>query len=256
MKKILALLSMIFLAGCATYDDDELAFFMHAVDAGDYVISPADNNFKLMREEQITEESDEPGSTLSATVEESMYFFKIYNTRTYARNVLMANKTGALKGIVIPVEFKDGQIFEPLGTVDIEGRKFTAVNPKRNDIILVAPDGKIAPVLGRRKSENSNIISLSLAEFRPYPKDLRLVNERQEKKETDEPFIGMEIVYKGKVNGLYTIAFKDYNGTGSEPYQITNFTQDHEVIDFENIRFNLISVEPNKIYYSLIENKK
>lgn len=255
MKKIFALLSLILISGCATYGDDDIAFFMHAVDAGEYVISPLDSSFKLMKEEQITEESHEPGSTLSASAGETMYFFKIYNKRLYSRDVLRANMSGALKGIIIPIEFKDGQIFEPLGTVDIEGRKFAVVNPKRNNLILVSPDGKIAPVIGRRIHEGSDTITLSLAEFKPFPKDLKLVPDKETKTETDKPFIGMEIIYKGRVNGLYTIAFKDYNGSGEEPYQYTNFTQDHEIIDFANISFNLITVEPNKIYYSLIENK-
>lgn len=256
MKKIFALLSLILISGCATYGDDDLAFFMHAVDAGEYTLLPIDNSFKLMKEEQITEESDEPGSTLSAMAGEKMYFFRIYNRRLYSRNILRANMSGALKGIVLPIEFKDGQVFESLGNIFIEGRKFSVINPKRGNLILVAPDGKIAPVIGRRIHEGSDTITLSLAEFRPIPKDLRIVADVETKTERDDPFIGMEIVYKGRVKGLYTIAYKDYNGSGQEPYQYTTFTQDHEIIDFANIKFNLITVEPNKIYYSLIENKK
>ena len=256
MKKIFAIISLVLLSACVSAEDDDFIFFKHAVNGGNYTIVPADNSFKLVREEQITEESDEPGSTLSAMSGESMYFFKVYNKRIYSRNVLRANMSGALKGIIVPIEFRDGQILEPLGTVNIKGREFTVVNPKRHNLVLVAKDGTIAPVVGRKKSETSNIMTLNFADFRPFPKGLKLVPDTETKEETDEPFLGMEIVYKGRVNGLYTIAFKDYNGTGTENYQYTTITQDHELIDFGNLKLDLVSLEPNKIYYSLVENKK
>jgi len=257
MKKIFAIMSLILLSACAsTVEDDDFAFFQKAADGSEYMIMPIDNSFKLVREEQITEESDEPGVTLSAKADESMYYFKIYNKRIYSRNILRANMSGSLKGVIVPLEFRDGQVYEPLGTVDINGRVFKVINPKRHNLLLVAEDGTIAPVLGRRKSETSNLITLSFADIRPFPKLLKIVKDTETKEETDEPLVGMEIIYKGRVKGLYTIAFRDFDGSGKEKFLYTTVTQDHELVDFGNIKLNMLSVEPNKIYYSLVENGK
>ena len=255
MKKIFAMFCLVVLSGCVRLGEyNNLGFRDVIVDFDSFEVTPVqDKDYKLVREEEITEEFVKAGEKHAAYVDDTVYYLKIYNVRYYEKPVLKANKSGMLKGVGVPVEVFDDVPYESIGTVTIAKKEYNVIPATGKDVLLVDKKGKINEHIGIRYDEDVNRINLLEYRFRVYPKDLRIETKYDTKKEISAPFYGIEIIYKGKTDSGYRLAFRDYMGTGKEAFQYVDFTQDYEFVDFNNLKLKIISVSPEKLEYVVVK---
>ncbi len=247
MKKIFALFGAVFLlTNCSLFGEEYIEY-------GEFIVSPANNDFQLIKEEEITEEMIEPDERHFVSANETAYFFKKYILKTYERQGFYASSNGMVKGGAYPINLKDETWYEKMGVINIYGTNYTLINPEGKTFLLIAPDGTISPYIARKDKDNEDILKVRHTKLHFYPEDLKIEIRKDIKQEKSNPFIGMEIIFKGRLNGSYAFAFKDFDASGKEEYKYVDFNEAYDIVDFQNVKLKILSVSDNRLEYSLIE---
>ena len=246
MKKIFPVMIALMMTSCVRFGEyNSLGFRDIVIDGpGTYTMSPIDNGYTISGRETITEESYEPKKAVVALKDREVYSLKTYNITNFDKKVFIPNMSGEMKGLGSPIYIDGNKKYEPIGKVSIDGTEYLVIEVGKKDLLLVDNDGVIARNIARRIADNR--LQLLDDRYVPYPSNLRIEGVIERTTRTDDPYDGMEIIFNGKKDGVYIMSFKDFNGSGNEKCQTVEFTEDYEVIDFNNVKVKVISVTPER----------
>ena len=241
MKKIFCFFCVLMISSCVRLSESSPLSF--GLWGRTYSMTPAKYGEILARTEEVTEEEYEEGKSIAVLDGQPIYYFKKYVVTHTERPVWMATSDGILKGMVAPIFIKGDKEYDVVARTVIDGVEYNVINPYKNELIFVDKDGNIYKHVGHKVGENK--FTLTENKFSTYPKNLKIRQIVSRTTKTDDPFMGMEIIYDGKHGEHYVMKYRDFDGSGHEQYKTVNFTEDYEIIDFDNLKVRVLSATPH-----------
>ncbi|MDO4162313.1 MAG: hypothetical protein Q4D80_04850 [Pseudomonadota bacterium] len=259
MKKIFITLSSMLLAGCSLFEADNDNYWLNNVRPYKTLSVNYYNPDDAAAQEQMTDSKTLNTRTykhnvvVSANLGQRMVDAQTYTVENFAKPQLVATADGFISSGGLTVNIHEGQGFEALGEVKMNGKYYLIV-PANNegDLLLVDERGKFLPMLCQIY-HNELLLPREKAYMKPA--DLSLEQRKATRENVGKPKLQFEIKYDGLENGYMAFVYTDYsNASSSEGYfQRFVFPQEQDLVEINGVKFKVMDVYPERIEYMLLD---
>lgn len=217
-----------------------------------FSIDYSDNDTKLVKSDYVTEKSYKANELRTAFKGYSVLSDKTLMRNYYVREQVRANCDNVLSSVSAPYIFKNNEVFNVIGSVNIDGAQYNLVPTNLEDFVVLADkkDGKLYPQTGMIK--NKRLILLR-QEFVSSNKDFRLVPVFITKVEQSKPVKGFDIKYDGIRLKRMWFVYYDYADATTGDFTEYSFPAKTGMVNINGVKLRILAVDDQRIDYMVIE---